>query len=647
MTIPVKFFLNWIRFGIALIGMTIPLVDAQPKTSLCRLGEALYPPNFQNFKHGNPDAPKGGDLNLSAIGSFDTLNWHVIGSAAAGIMGLTFDALMYRTPEEPFTLYPLIAEKVDVSSDSSSVTFFIHPKACFQDGTPITAEDIQFSYETLRDHGLPRYRQFYSMIKRFQILNSKTIRLILSPKNGQFDSELPMILALMRPLSKKQLQKLDFTKTGMTPLVGSGAYQIDKVDPGRSITYRRLSNYWAKDLPVNRGHNNFDRIHITYFQNIAVERLAFLSGEVDVHFETDPQEWEKGYSHKAVKEGLIQKLSYAHSRPVSVRTILMNLRRPIFSNWSLRQALALAFDFETLNQVVFQNSLRCPHSLFANTPLAHQGKPSKGELILLKSLQKEISSTVWNRMMKGPFVPAQTKGDGDQRTNLEQADRLLKQAGFRTNRSGRRLQQNGKPLILELMVKDPRLEKVALSFQKSLKKLGIELKVIVLDQAQYEKRVVNSDFDLIVHCWSNNLSPGQEQVYYFSRASADIPGSSNYLGLKDYVAEKLASNVPKARSQEELQDAVHALDRYIMHQVYQIPFCFENTQRIAYWKNRLAFIGIQKSERDLLSKVGVDIIRAGWVPPVSVSKTEPAVAPQSSSWLSRIWKALKSWLSIL
>jgi microcin C transport system substrate-binding protein len=557
----------------------------------------------------NPAAPKGGTLRLSTVGTFDTVNKDIVkGIHAQGIL-LCYDALMARSASEPFTMYALLAQAVELDPEASSITFYLNPLARFQDNSPVTAEDVQATIETLRDKGLPRYRQYYSRIDKMEILHPLVIKIFFKPlENGKYDPELPFIIASLRVLKKTQLETINFTDSGLTKIIGSGPYQISHIDQGRSITLQRNPNYWAKDLGVKKGENNFDTIRIEYFKNAQAQFQAFTAGEYDVHFEVNPNQWQTGYNFTALKDGRVKRVEVTHQRPVAVRTIIYNMRRTIFADRKVRKALALAFDFDTLNKMVFFNSAKCPESLFANTYLAHQGKAFGKEAEILKHYVKEMNPDFLKTILETPFKAARSKGNGDQRKNLAQADILLKQAGW-ILKNGKRVDDKNQPLKLELMIKDPRLEKVALSFKESLKKLGIELVVRMMDTVQYENRVVESDFDMIIHTWSNSLAPGNEQAYYFSAKNADIKGSSNYVGIKDPIAEDLAKQVAIAPDRETLVAAVHALDRYIMHQYYQIPLAYENTLRWAYWVDRLEIPKLDP-------QIGLDVMSLGWSPSI-------------------------------
>ncbi|MCE2716350.1 MAG: extracellular solute-binding protein [Pseudomonadota bacterium] len=581
---------------------------AEKNHAMARFGAPLYSKDFSYFPYVNPNAPKGGTLRLGTIGTFDTSNPHAIKGtkAEAGLM-LCLDPLMMRNSEEPFTLYGLVAEYVDVAADNSQITYYLNPHAKFHDGTPITAEDVKFTYEYLRDQGNPAYKHYYSKIEKIEIIDTLTIRLTLKKEeDGRYNSELPFNLSLLRPLPKHALEGKELASVNFQECPCSGPYKIGEVDLGHSITYEKVPNYWAENLNLTKGMNNFDKIRIDYYKTTQAQFQAFTAGEFDVFFETNPSNWETGYDFPAIKEGRVKKVDLSHERPVAVRTILLNLKKPIFADWQVRKALALAFDFDTLNKMIFSGSM-CPvDSLFANTSLAHKGAAESEELNILEAFKDKVPAELYEPMVKTGFMPARTKGDGDQRENLDQAGKLLDSAGW-IIKDGMRVNKAGEKLKIEIMYKDLKLEKIVLAFKESLRKLGVELIVRVMDNAQYENRVTDRDFDMIIHTWANGTSAGNEQMLYFSQKSAEVSGSSNYNGLKDPIAEQLALNVTEAKTPEELAPRVHALDRYIMCMYYQIPLFYDNKNRFAYWVDKLAFPEVHP-------KIGTNVMAYAWQP---------------------------------
>ncbi len=585
-------------------------LNAARTHAIARFGPPKYASGFANFAYVKVDAPKGGTLRLSTIGTFDTANPHAIkGTKAEGVLTLCFDPLMSRNPEEPFTLYGMIAEAVEISADNASVTFYLNPKARFHDGTQITTKDVQFTYEYLAEQGPPGYRHYYKKIEKIEIIDDLTIKLTLKKEeDGTYNPELPMNLALMRPLPKHILDGKELASFSFDIFAGSGAYQIEKIDQGRSITYLKTPNYWAEQLGVTKGMHNFARIRIDYYSTTQTQFQAFTAGEFDAYFETNPSNWENGYGFPAMKDSRVKRVDLTHERAVGVRTMLYNLQRLIFADWRVRKALALAFDFDTLNKMIFLNSMQPVDSLFANTYLAHKGAARDAEIKALEPNKAKIPTELYETMVKTGFVPTRTKGDGDNRENLERAGQLLDAAGWKIIK-GVRINVANTPLKIELMYKDAKLEKIILAYKESLRKLGVELVVRMMDTAQYENRVIDRDFDIIIHTWANSLSPGNEQMLFFAQKSADTVGGSNYMGLKDPIAEQLAISVAETKTQEELVDRIHVLDRYIMNMYYQVPMFYDNKNRFAYWVNKLAFPEINP-------QIGSNVMTYGWCPEV-------------------------------
>jgi len=609
---PQKNLLRIMGIGVVLAAVGVTEGVAEFKPAIARLGEPRY--DFSkdtHFPYRDPNAPKGGRIRIGTIGTFDSLNMFTVKGVAAEGLAYTYASLMRRSTDEPFTLYGYIAEGIDVAPDYSKVTFKLNKKAQFHDGTPITAEDIDFTIKLLHDKGWPRYKQYYGKIKKLVIHDPHTLTFELKPDDkGHYDPELPMIMALIVPLSKKQLEGKDFLSLGMTAPMGSGPYKIKSVDAGHKVVYERVKGHWGDDMPINKGSSNFETVEIVYTKNATTHFQEFLSGGVDIYFETNPNQWNTGYDVPAVKNGAIQKLSFEHRRPVAVKTLIFNMRKPIFEDLRVRQALNFAFDFETLNKIVFFDAFKRVGSLFENTHLAHSGPASNLERKILaphmKLVEREIKAgSLPADLLEKQYQSPVTKGDGNQRDNLAKADALLKQAGWTINKDGKRVNAKGEVLTIEFLVKDPKLEKIALAYQRSLKHLGVELKVRLVDTVQYEARMADREFDMVIHTWSNSLSPGVEQAYYFSRHTADTKGSSNYMGVKDELIEELAKDIAKAKTPEELQGYVHNLDRFIMHKQYFIPLDYNNVTMVAYHTKR---IGFPKPDPD----VGFNIVDNGY-----------------------------------
>lgn len=614
-------------------------------SSLSRFGSPKYPPDFTAFSYVNANAPKGGKLKMGSTGNFDTLNEYVAKGIAAFSLSLTVDPLMRRATDEPFTLYALIAEKVDLSPDNSAITFHINPAARFHDGTPITAEDVKFSYEMLMEYGLPRYRNLYSKIEKIEILDPRTIKLTFQKTEKGYDPEIPMITALLKVFSKAQYEGKDFRETGMKPLLGSGPYRVAKAEQGRYIVYERVKDYWAADLPINRGMFNFDSIQIDYYKNAQAFFQAFKAGEFDAFFEVDPQQWRNGYNVPAIETGKMKKVAMKIRRPVAIRVAIFNMRRPLFQDIRIREAIGYALDWETMNKMVFNGDYQRVRSLFANTHLEHKGA-AKG--LELKMLEPYLN-TIPKKILEEGYTPPTTKGDGDARANLDAADKLLVEAGWIIEKKKNPVTQQvtfcrvhkdtKQPLEFEFMYKDPRLEKILNLFRQNLQRLGITLNVRFMDTVQYEARVLDTDWDMIAHTWANGWSPGNEQVYYFSQHTADQRGSSNYIGMKDPVAEALANTVANAQTKEELIAAVHALDRVVMGRHYMVPMFYDDNLYWAYWADRVEFPKFDPV-------VGTNAIEWWWAKPARAESPDLAIKDQDQqpsmfrrilTWFKSLW----------
>ncbi len=573
-------------------------------TTLTALGSADY----SYRKLVNLNAPKGGMLRLATVGTFDSLNPLSLFGLPIQYMNITYESLMYRSPVEPFTLYCLIAQKVEVSPDKSRIIFYLRHDVKFHDGTPLTTADIQATLETLKEKGLPRYKNLYKKIKSIKIKDDYTIEFEFNPMEGvtpiQYNPEVPMSLALVPIFSKHQLASLDFSNSALTPLMGTGPYQVDTVDPGRIITFKRNANYWGATVDINLGRFNFDNISIEYFKNSNALFQGFFANLYDVYFETNPYQWKHGYNLKAVKSGNVVKVNMQHNRPVLVRNMIMNARRPLFKDIELRRALVLAFDAYTYNKMIFGGDMQVPHSLFANTELAHQGPAVGEELIKLQKYQSQLPPAVYDRTISTAFTPAFTRGNGDHRQNLIEAANILDAAGYKMVK-GKRMTKEGKPLVISFMIKDDKVEKIALYYRENLKRLGIKLFIRKCDPNAYEKHVMDFDFDIILHHWANSLSPSTEQIYFFGQKYAYVKGASNYIGIDDPVAEGLATDLSAVQTRHDQVIAAHALDRYIMHQCYQIPVSYDNTLRFAYWKDKVDFPQLE-ADKDM------DIMTRGW-----------------------------------
>jgi microcin C transport system substrate-binding protein len=542
-------------------------------------GEPRYQPDFKHVDYADPDAPKGGTLIEARIGSFDSVNrWIILGNTNDRI-GLTYDRLMQRAENEPYTLYALVAETITVPDDRSWVEYAIDPRARFSDGSPITTDDLIFSYETLRRWGRPYYRDSYKHVADVKRFDDRHVRFIFG---SGYQRETVMSLSQMPVLSKRWWQGHDFNRPSLDVPVTSGPYRISAIDPGRSMTYQRRDDYWAKDLPINVGHYNFDTIREDYYRDDNVALEAFKAGAYNFRIELDATKWMTGYGFPAMVDGRAVREDIPEQRIDPMRALIFNLRRPFFADRRVREALNLAFDFEWMNRALFRDSFRRIESYFPNSELAATGDPSPGELALLEPFKDQLPPEVFGPAWAAP----RTDGSGDEglRPNLRKAMGLLEAAGW-TVRDGRLVDaRTGAPFAFEILLHDPHDERMALPYARALKRLGITATVRTLDEPQYIQRRSQFDFDMILDQWAQTPSPVTEPQIYWSSREADAKGSRNYAGIKSAAVDALTSAISDAKDRTQLLDRVHALDRVMTWGYYTVPLYYLGVDHVAYWR---------------------------------------------------------------
>jgi len=544
--------------------------------ALAMHGSPKYGPSFTHFEYANPDAPKGGEVRRHAIGTFDTLNGLSLkGVAAAGLGGI-YDTLLSNADDEAFTEYGLLAETIDVPDDRSWVAFTLRKDARWHDGKPVTPEDVIFTLDILKAKGHPSFRAYYASVEKATKEGDRKVRFHFT---GGPNRELPLIVGQMPVLPKHYWEKREFDKTTLTPPLGSGPYRIQTVDAGRSISYARVQDYWGKDLPVNRGQHNFDAIRYDYYRDTTVALEAFKAGEYDFRPESSSKDWATGYDVPAVKEGLIAKEEIRNELPTGMQGFAYNLRRPLFQDRRVRQALAYAFDFEWSNQNLFYGQYTRTRSYFSNSELASRGLPSPGELKVLEPLRGRIPEEVFTR----EYEPPSTDGSGQIRQNLGEAMKLLNEAGWVFKDKKLVKQTTGEPFAFEILLDSPAWERISLPFAKNLERLGIEAKVRTVDAAQYQKRVEAFDFDMTVDVFGQSLSPGNEQRDLWGSMAAGESGSRNTIGIKDPAVDALVDLVISAPDRESLIERTRALDRVLLWGHYVIPHWHIRSFRVAYW----------------------------------------------------------------
>ena len=538
-------------------------------------GKPKYEESFTHLDYVNPDASKGGVVRFGSYGSFDNLNRVAFkGSKAAGL-GYVNDTLMRRVWDEAFSLYGLIAEFVEMPEDRSSVTFYLNPKATFHDGSPITRDDVLFSLETFQTKGTPNQKKTYWKVISTELIGNNGIKMVFV--NNE-DKELPLIVAGFLPIiPKKYYENIDVTKTFLDIPLGSGPYTIESLDPGRQIKYKRVENYWARDLPVNKGLYNFDTIIYDYYKDSNVLVEAFKVGEYDFRREYNVKRWLSEYDFKAVDSGEVILKEMNNDRPVGMNGLVMNTRKNIFNNRNVRLALSYAYDHEWINKTIYQNAYVRTDSFFDNSPLSSSGLPSDAELELLNPWRDQIPSEIFTET----FTPPKTDGSGNARKNLLKAKEILQEEGWIIKND--KLTKDGKEFKFEFLIVSPSDEKIALAYQSNLKKLGITMEVRTVDSSQYQARLLNYDFDMIKRYWGVSLSPGNEQQFYWGSEVGKKDGSRNYPGINSPAIDALIEKLISAKNREELTTAIHALDRVLLWGHYVVPLYHSNKDRIAYW----------------------------------------------------------------
>ena len=548
---------------------------AAPAHGIAMHGEPKYGPGFQHLDYVNPDAPRGGEMRRAATGTFDNLNPFIIKGVVAHGRHHVFESLLKRTWDEPFSLYGLIAESIDVPDDRSSIAFTLRPEARWHDGSPITVDDVIFSWETLKEQGRPNHRLYYGKVREIERPDARTVRFVFDTDPP--DRELPLILGLMPIVSKAYYADVTFDETTLTPPLGSGPYRVESVDAGRSIVYRRNPDYWGRDLPINRGQHNVERISYDYYRDDDVMMEAFRAGEYDLRLERSATRWATGYDFPAVGDGRVKLEQLPHGRPSGMFAMVFNTRRDVFADRAVRHALSLAFDFAWVNRALLQGAYVRTESIFDNSELGARGLPEGSELALLEPHRDTLPPELFDTAYHAPAV------EGGLRKNLAAARRLLAEAGWEVRDGALVRASDGLPMAFEILLANPGNEKIALAFIRNLERLGVEARVRTVDTAQYQYRRNVYDFDMIVYRWGMSLSPGNEQAFYWGAEAADQEGTRNYPGIRDPAVDDLIARMTEARAREDFVDVVRAMDRVLMWGHYLLPLYHLNDDRYAYW----------------------------------------------------------------
>ncbi|MFT5539002.1 MAG: microcin C transport system substrate-binding protein [Alphaproteobacteria bacterium] len=548
-----------------------------PAHGIAMHGDLKYPPGFKHFNYVNPNAPKGGTLKLSALRTFDTLNPYTLKGLEGAGAGRPFETLLVSSADEPFSEYGLLAESVETPDDRSWVVFNLRPQARFHDGKPVTAEDVVWTFNTLLTKGHPIYRLYYGGVEKVAAEGPHRVRFTFKPG---INRELPLILGQLPVLAKHDWDGKDFEKTTMTAPLGSGPYRVAEVEPGRSITYERVKNYWGHNLPVNIGRHNFDRIRYDYYRDGTIALEALKSGNYDFREENVSKFWAASYDTPAVSDGFLKKIFLPHQQSTGMQAFVFNTRKPIFADRRVREALAYAFDFEWTNRVLFFGQYARTESYFSNSELAATGLPQGQELAILERFRAQLPVEVFTR----PYtVPSTGSKHAGLRANLLKAINILAEAGWVVKNGVLVNAKTGTPMTFDILLRNSSLERIVLPMLGNLKRLGIIARVRTVDSSQYENRRKKFDYDMVSHVWGQSLSPGNEQRDYWASTSADVVGSYNIPGVRDPVVDQLISGIVAAKDRPTLIAYVRALDRVLLWGHYVIPHWHIKGDRLAFW----------------------------------------------------------------
>lgn len=551
--------------------------DAAPPAQhgLAMHGDLRYPAGFPHFGYVNPDAPTGGRLRLGVTETtFDSFNPFIVkGNPAAGI-GAIYDTLMVASADEPFSQYGLLAESVQTPADRSWVLFTLRREARWHDGKPVTPEDVIWTFQTLLEQGQPFFRFYYGNVDEVEKRGERGVYFHFKPGTNR---ELPLILGQLPVLPKHWWADRSFDSASLDAPLGSGPYRLARYEAGRFVEYERVPDYWGKDLAVNRGRDNFDAQRYEYFRDATVALEAFKGGQYDFRLENSAKEWATGYDAPPVRDGRIVKKEVPHERPAGMQGFAMNLRRPLFQDARVREALGQAFDFEWSNQALFYGQYTRTRSYFENSELAATGLPGPDELALLEPFRGQVPDAVFTT----EYQPPKTDGSGNNRENLRRAAELFKAAGWQV--SGGKLVKDGKPMAFEILLPSAQYERIVLPYKSNLEKIGVTVSVRTVDTAHYRRRMDAFDYDMTLSVFGQSDSPGNEQRDFWGSEAATREGSRNTIGIADPAVDALIEKIIAAPDRASLVTACRALDRVLQWGHYVVPNWHIARDRIAYW----------------------------------------------------------------
>ena len=568
--------------SVLIIGVSAWAANAVPQHGLAMYGNPNLPKGYTALPYVNPDAPKGGKLIMGSSGSFDSLNpWIVKGRAPWAIRSLVFEPLMGRNWNEPFALYGLLAESIETNEKRDWVEFTLRKEAKFSNGSPVTIDDVMWSFETLGTKGHPRYRTAWKKIATMEQTGPRSLKLTFNT----VDRELPLILGLRPVMRKADWEGREFDESSMDVPIGSGPYILNDFEPGRYLSFKRNPDYWGNALSYNQGRHNFDELRYEYFGDGGVVFEAFKAGEIDIYREWNAAKWISQYNFPAVENGNVIKSIIPHQRPSGISGLVFNTRKEIFNNWRVREALIHAFNFEFINQTLNDGIQPRITSYFSNSELGMQNGPAEGRV---KELLELFPDDILPGALEGYELP-RSDGSERNRNNIWKAIQLLADAGWNVDTNGVMRNQDNKPFVFEILLSQGSSETLSIVniFVESLRRLGIEAQITVIDSAQYKERTNAFDFDMTWYQRAMSLSPGNEQRLYWGRDVMDVEGSRNWMGVNNPAIEYMIDSLLEANSQEDFIASVRALDRLLTTGRYVIPSWYSDHSRIAHKKELL------------------------------------------------------------
>ena len=563
---------------LALLASAVAAVPAPAQMrvvhSMALIGTPALPDDYGHFPWVNPAAPKGGEVALTAVGTFDSFNPLILRGTPVA-MDAVWETLMVANPDEASVEYGRLAASVELPDDKSWVAFDLRPEAKFWDGTPVTAADVAWTFDTLRTQGRPNYAQYYADVDHVEADGPRRVVFRFRTSGNR---ELPFILGQLQVLPKHWWAGRDFTAPLVDPPLGSGPYRVGHFEFGRSLTMERVPDYWGRDMPFARGLDNFDRLRTEFYRDRSVDFEAFKSGRSDFREEHTSRIWATGYDFPAIQKGLVRKATFPQRLPTGMQAFAMNLRRPVFADRRVRQAMAQLFDFEWTNKTLFYGLYARTGSYFSNSEFASSGVPQGDELALLAPFRDRLPPELFTT----PYTLPVTDGSGNNPQGLRRAYDLLRQAGYAL-RDHRLVDAQGRQFAFEILLDEPAFERVVLPYADQLRRLGIDVRVRTVDPSQYQRRTDAFDYDMTVNVWGESDSPGNEQADFWSCAAAKSPGSGNLVGVCDLAVDAMVARVRAAQTKPQLLAAVHALDRVLLWGWCVVPQWHLNQVWAAWW----------------------------------------------------------------